>query len=192
MNIIENFIYTKKLNLNIPVLQESAIKMNDFISEHFSNSTNAHDIRLALSSRMFREYNMLLYPFDQFHELYHEIRNTFFEIIGKSDKKYYLGSWLNYYKKNNSFPWHEHNDWEWHGFVCIDSEGSHTTYKLPDGQVVDIPNENGLLVISKTKDAPHRTWPWPHEDKPRITMAFDIGLHTSVNIPEWKNHWIPL
>jgi hypothetical protein len=37
----------------------------------------------------------------------------------------------------------------------------------------------------------HRVTPWENEEKPRITIAFDIALRNGIS-PGNYNHWIPI
>jgi hypothetical protein len=87
----------------------------------------------------------------------------------------------------------------WHGFYCIDVEpDSYTTYRVfgrvPEKDDIVIHSKDNLLVISKSDGDFHRSSKWENEDKPRITVAFDIipshklveGNHVSLN------HWIPI
>jgi hypothetical protein len=191
MNLIANHIYTKKLNLDLVQLKKSTDAMYEFIKNNYSYDSNEHNAQLTLTTRLFKSYNLLLFTYPQFHELFHAIRNTFLELNDLPDKQFYIASWLNYYRQGDDIGWHEHSSWNWHGFVCVDCETSKTTYKI-DGNLVDVNSENNLLVISKSNGTPHRTWPWPYADRPRITIAFDITTRESINLNTWSNHWIPL
>ena len=191
MNLIANHVYTKKLNLDLVQLRQSTEAMCEFIKNNYKFNKEEHNAYLTLTTSQFKLYNLLLFTYPQFHELFHNIRNTFLELNDLPDKQFYIAAWLNYYNQGDSIGWHEHLSWNWHGFFCVDCEPSKTTYRI-DGNMIDVNSENNLLVISKSNGTPHRTWPWPHADRPRITIAFDITTRESIDLNTWSNHWIPL
>lgn len=194
MNLIENYVYTKKLNRDLQEMRESCDKMYEHITQTYK-SGNTVSPQSTLTTRLYKQYNLLLFTVGQFHELFTDIKNTFFELNPVLEEPHYLQCWLNYYQKDNYIDWHGHWPSElksWHGFYCVDCEPSCTTYLLPSGTKVDINSENNLLVLSKSEGDKHRTWPWPYSDRPRITIAFDIAPRSSIDFKTWSNHWIPL
>lgn len=199
MKIYKDYIITSRLNLNLEEIKDSCYKMKGIIDKHFKEKIlNAKYVEdegelSPLTTKGFELYNLLMYGFDGFHSLYFEIQNLFRQ-INKDDKKYYIRCWLNIYEKGNFVDWHEHfppRCNSWHGFFCVDCEPSKTTYMIPNiTEPVEITSENNLLVISKSNGDRHRTWPWEHEDRDRITIAFDIVPLEFTG--KYLNHWIPI
>jgi len=196
IKILGDYIHTRKLGLNLEKMRASSEKMYNLVKEKFGKDQE-HNGQSTLSTELYAKYNLLMYPFEEFHELYTAIRETFHH-IDVSDDTHYIQCWLNYYQKGTFIDWHGHWPPEqrgWHGFYCVDCEPSKTTYKLPRNEnrkniIVDVPSINDQLVISKSDGDQHRTWPWEHDDRPRITIAFDI-MPREFAQPGF-NHWLPL
>jgi len=217
-SIYENYIHTRKLDLNLIKLKNSSNKMYDFIGNTFNKNGRDHIIRDTFTENrkdftnetdenniieeIFARYNLFLYPFPEFYELYFKIREMFYDKleVENHEESYYIQSWLNFYWKGDFIDWHHH--WpsyvnSWHGYYCIDVEPSKTSYRLEHTKkIIDVKNENNLLVLSKSLNDKHRTWPWQHEN-PRITIAFDIVPGPVVLNFEGENkmginHWIPI
>jgi hypothetical protein len=200
MKVYEDYVITNKLNLDLIGMKNSCHLMYDIINKKFNTDKIQGGYKdnsglSPLSTNLFNQYNLLLYTFEGFHELYNEIKYMFNQ-CNPSTKKYYIQCWLNIYKKGNFIDWHNH--WlpefnTWHGFYCVDCEPSKTTYKIPNvSDPLDIVSENNLLVMSRSDGDQHRTWPWENEDKDRITIAFDIVPANQVDNNNWVNHWIPI
>ena len=199
MKIYNDYITTTKLNLDLAKIKDSCYKMKGVINENFISKileidyTEDEGKLSPLTTQGFVHYNLLMYGFEGFHSLYFEIQRVFRQ-LNKSDEQYYIQCWLNIYERGNFVDWHNHyppNCNSWNGFFCVDCEPSKTTYQLPNiSEPVDIVSENNLLVLSKSNGDRHRTWPWEHADRNRITIAFDIvpAKHTG----EFLNHWIPI
>jgi hypothetical protein len=200
MKMYEDYVITNKLNLDLLKMKSSCYKMYDIINKKLNTANGSVGYKdnsgmSPLSTNLFDRYNLLLYTFDEFHDLYEEIRNTF-KLCNTTPGKYYIQCWLNIYKKGNFIDWHNH--WlpqcnTWHGFYCVDCEPSKTTYRIPNKlDPFDIISENNLLVMSRSDGDQHRTWPWENEQKDRITIAFDIVPANRINNDDWVNHWIPI
>jgi hypothetical protein len=218
-NVVGNYIITKKLELDTIKLKNSINILNNyitndmpiFVSEGLQNNkynggytddnlnTNPNQL---LSTRMYDHYNLFLYNLEELHELFEEICRMFNDVKPNISEKYYIQAWFNIYNKGEFIDWHKHWPSEykvWHGVYCVNTEGSKTSYQLPDGREIDIPSENNLLFMGPSDGDKHRSWPW-EGDEPRITVAFDI-------VPRWEiysfnesnyfsprtpNHWIPV
>lgn len=75
-----------------------------------------------------------------------------------------------------------------HGYYCVNAEPSTTYYKIGgiDGELFENINKNNRAIVSETGH-PHGRDDW-HNDKPRITIAYDIcPLSNGVG-----EHWIKL
>ncbi len=201
-NIYENYVHTRKLSLNLSKIKNSAYKMYEFINTEFNKSGAECNGQTSMINQIFAEYNLLMYPFPEFYELYSDIKKMFYDKLSLEDldESYYIQSWLNFYKKGDFIDWHSHWPPEvnsWHGYYCVDVEPSKTSYRITkENKNIDVINENNLLVLSKSLDDQHRTWPWEYE-QPRITIAFDII--SAPNILNFygenkmgKNHWVPI
>jgi len=204
INNIENYIHTKKINLDLVEMKLKSYQMYYHIKKTFALGKNHYSGHSTMTTQLFQQYNLLLYPVSpEFHSLYKEICLMFKEICPKDEfdnNQFYMQCWLNFYRKGEFIDWHGHwpaNTLSWHGFYCVDCEPSKTTYKLPNSDnQIDIPSENNLLVMSPSDGDQHRTWPWD-ENRPRITIAFDVVNRKTVmegwndgNLPD--NHWIPI
>jgi hypothetical protein len=193
--VIHDYIYLKKFNLNLQKLKNSSNILYNLVKNNFINNKKDYIKKSTLSTELFSSYNLLMYPLDEFYELYLEIQKTF-QILNKNKENHYIQCWLNYYQKNEFIEWHNHwkeQNESWHGFFCVDCEPSITSYKLPNVvEQIDIHNKNNSLVLSKSDGDEHRTYPWEFDDRPRITIAFDIVPKKYIRYDEWLNHWIPI
>lgn len=195
MNTIANYIHTKKINLDLEQVKSSVDIMRTLIADKFyTGELNPNN---QLDHSVYSKYNLLLYPLPQFHELYNEIKTFFHECNTDTvHKNFYVQCWLNIYNKNDYIEWHHHSPEEhhaWHGFFCVDCEPSYTRYRIkgqPDDALVQ--SENNQLVLSPSGRDQHRTAPWPYDDRPRITIAFDIIPKEYIIHDQFLNHWIPI
>lgn len=195
--IYADYIHTKKVNLDLNKIRQSCFVMQDYICSTFSNQTKYYTGESTLTTQLFLNYNLLMYPKPGFHQLYSEIKNFFYEVYDGTYESFYMQSWLNFYNKDDFIDWHSHWPKEkesWHGFFCVDcgENMSGTLYRIMDVQnEIFVPSENNLLVISKSEKDIHKSTEWLDERNPRITIAFDIipDKHIDVNLP---NHWIPI
>lgn len=190
-----DYIHTKPLNLNLPAIRESCREMRTLIQLNFMDKPQHYGGQATMTTKLFSQYNVLLYPYPEFHELFKEIKTMFHEVYGENDTKYYIQCWLNFYEKGESIGWHDH--WlprhkAFHGFYCVDVEpNSKTSYALKDSDdIIDIPSKDNLLVLSRSDGDLHRSSEWM-EERPRITIAFDIVPREEINPTGWLNHWIP-
>jgi hypothetical protein len=192
---MSNNIVTAKLGLDTAIIKNSCGIMYDYIKEKFSENKKDYNGQSTMTTQLFSSYNLLMYPLPGFHELFFGIRDTFLKNYPECNDHYYLQSWVNFYQKGDFIDWH----WHWpddanayHGFYCVDTEPSHTSYVHEDHDIqFDIPSKDDQVVMSKSYRERHRTWPWT-EDRPRITIAFDIVPRSAIKPLEWANHWIPL
>ena len=193
----------------------------NLVGLYFSN--NANEIRDWLLSefegfpptypggshvtKYYAYYNYLMMTFPGMTDLFHNIRETFHtcnHIVwdgNPPNREYFIQAWLNYYTKGEKINWHNHLPAEadaWHGFYCVDVEpNSHTSYKIHNDQL-DVKSEDNLLVMGRSGDDYHRSSDW-NEDKPRITIAFDISpVKNFTGCVHYRNekgrihYWIPI
>lgn len=192
----KDYIHTKTLSLDLDAVRLSCNNMRKFIQLNFMDKPQHYSGQATMTTKLYTEYNVLMYPFPEFHELYNEIARMFREVYGFDGKKYYIQCWLNYYEKGEFIDWHDHwlpKQKAYHGFYCVDVEpNSKTSYALKDSDdIIDIPSKDNLLVLSKSDGDLHRSSEWL-EERPRITIAFDIVPRESINPTGTVNHWIPL
>jgi hypothetical protein len=103
-------------------IKNSCIEMHSIVMENFSHMPGGYPQTDLLSTHVFNQYNLLLYPLDQFHELYFEIQKMYKE-IDQSNKQMYIQCWLNFYNKGQFIDWHSHwgiGSGSYHGFFCVD------------------------------------------------------------------------
>jgi hypothetical protein len=204
IKLIENYIYTTKLNIDTDVLKSSCDKMYEIIKENFSENKQNYIVgQTTITTKLYTSYNLFLYPLPEFDKLFKEIRSIFFSLTalntnGKPENiQYYMQCWLNYYNKGDFIDWHSH--WRpekktWHGFYCLDCEPSFTSYRIPSKrEIINVTSEKNLVVISKTDGDKHKSSAWLDESRPRITIAFDIVPMEFIDSSVYYlNHWIPL
>ena len=195
-NIYNNYVITKKLSLDLGEAKQQCNLLNAFVKTNITNGD--YSVQDNLDDSIYLKYNVFLYPSKFFFDLYLEIKDVFRELDGTKEP-HYIRAWLNYYNEGQYIDWHKH--WysgmrAYHGFYCVDTEPSKTTYKFPDQEeTVDIISEDNLLVIGKCDDDSHRTWPWQDATRPRITLGYDIVPYQYITPPSkpWKiNHWSPI
>lgn len=192
---MNNYIKTKSLDLNLYELRASCEIMRDIIIENFKPVTDKCEFtgQDTVITGLFGKYNMLMYPLSQVWDLYEEIKIFFREIHPHKDP-YFIQCWLNYYNYGDFIDWHGHWDPHfnsYHGYFCVDTEPSKTTYKLPnDNSPLDVISKDNLLVLSGSNGDVHRTWPWTDKHRPRITIAFDIV--PAIYCTHGINHWVPI
>ena len=207
VNLYNNYIYTRKLNLDVKEQKDTSYKMYDYINDNFTSDEFDYSDTSTLTTKLYSQYNYLLYPYPGIGKLYNGIRETFYScyhhMYGEPVKEeYHMQCWLNFYKTGDFIDWHQHWDKEydsWHGFYCVDVEpNSETIYHFHDGSHpnVHIKSENDLLVIGLSGRDSHRSSEW-NESYPRITIAFDIIPTRTLNVVDSttrhiKNHWVPL
>lgn len=204
INLYSNFIYTRKMDLDLEELRSTSHFMYQFIKDHFEENNSDFDAQHTLDKNLFNKYNLLLYPLPGLHKLYESIKETFHMCnrhkYGEEPyNDYYIQCWLNFYKKGQFINWHTHGTKHfesWHGFYCLDVEpNSSTTYRIPGDLELDVKSENNLIVLSKSGEDLHKSSEWHDETRPRITIAFDIvpavRLMESGNYSN-LNHWMPI
>lgn len=195
MKIYSDYIYTTQLDLNLDKIKESCYTLNDIVENFKITSNGYHDPsgKAPITTKVHEQYNLLMYNFEEFHSLYFQIQ-TVLQQLDKSNNQYYIQCWMNIFKQGEFIDWHEHyppSHNSWHGFYCVDTEPSKTTYKLPTTQEhIDIISKNNLLVISKGDGDWHRTWPWEFSNRDRITIAFDIVPREYLD--SRAKFWIPI
>ena len=195
MNSYYEYLYTKKLNLNLEEIRNSSVRMYNFINEYIhEDGLEQYGGRASKPTLIFKQYNVFLYPYNQFYELFHEIKDAF-KFLSKPTEPHYMQAWINVYQRGEYIDWHNH--WlagmgVWHGFYCVDveREPSHTLYDLPGrDEIIQIDSYDNLLVIGKSEDDKHKSSEWNNEH-PRVTIAFDIVPAKHI---DWGlNHWIPV
>ena len=193
--IYENYVITEKCNLDLAIIEGSCYQMHNIVMQYFKDDGKDWPVNSPLTSHLFSSYNLFLYPLPGFYDLYTTLKHVF-RTHCKDPNPHYVQCWLNWSNKNDFFDWHTHWTPEtkiWHGFYCVNVEPSKTIYRIPGvAEPVDIISENNLLVISQQGGDYHRTLPWPYNDRPRITIGYDIVPAQFINPTGWLNHWVPI
>lgn len=219
-------LYGIQTNINLSELKKYSNVMYGAIKENFQKDKHDYTGQSTLTTELFQKYNLMMYPFPIFHELYFTISKAFHlchkDLMNEKAEHHYMQCWLNFYKKGDFIDWHTHQTPElraWHGFICVDTEpGSYTSYKwdpkvYPSRKdiILDVQSKDGLIVLGPSKGDVHRSSEWEFDDRPRITIAFDILPAESVSVkgaisrvsepkysnamkasPYFVNHWIPV
>ena len=169
-------------SLKVEALLKRNLKRLDSTDWYGTFTTANHD-----------KYNFLTFPNKQVSKLYREIYRNVSPLL--DDKPYMIKCWLNVFRKGEKVDWHNH--WPaykkvWHGFYCVQVGESFTEYRIPKVKdIVKVKSKEGLLVVGKSEDDQHRSSPWNEEQRPRITVAFDIVPIDSVDNELRVNHFIP-
>jgi hypothetical protein len=204
LQLYEDYLYTRKLDLNLVEQKQTAENMHKFITKTFADEKH-QDPTQNMVYDLYTKYNYLMYALPGNRKLYDGIKETFYACLnhkyGKDpfDGDYYIQCWLNMFFKGQFIDWHTHwpSEWKvWHGFYCLDVEpDSSTTYRLPGNKIVDVKSQNNLLVLGPSDGDEHRSSEWNLET-PRITIAFDIvpakSLFEGGFLFSNPNHWIPI
>lgn len=112
--------------------------------------------------------------------------------IDYDSENYFINGWFNLDFKSEGVgvsplkhPEHYHDHAggtgapTFHGYYCVNAEPSSTFYKINRGEkVFENINKNNRLIVSETGH-PHGRDDW-FEDKPRITIAYDIGKESTI------------
>jgi hypothetical protein len=135
-------------------------------------------------------YNLFTFPIKELNQLYKLLVDNITPLL-EPETTYMIKSWMNVYRRGEFVDWHGHalpHNRVWHGFYCVYAGDSSTTYRMADNSNITVPSQEGLIVIGKSNGDLHKSSEW-NEDKPRITLAFDISPIESINFK--INHYIP-
>lgn len=194
MKKLDYNIYVFDLNLNADAIKDSALTLYNFVTNYFDQDPETdYNLKSTLSTKLYKNYNVLLYPLPGFHELYWGIQNSFHsaisDLVGVTHRQYYITSWVNVYQKGEYIDWHSHGPPRnsehqfpqeyhklfWHGFYCVDTEPSCTMYKHKDSEKeIIVESKTNRLILGPAENNMHRSSEWKDESRPRITIAFDI------------------
>jgi len=137
----------------------------------------------------YRTYNPFTFGIPCFANLYWILNQFFYSNpqVMEAGEPYYIHGWFNVYTKKDEdekgydhIPWHKHlNQYHphvYHGFYCANVQPSETWYRIgpdqPEEDIVKHTDYNDMIIYSPSSFE-HTSTPWL-EDKPRITVAFDI------------------
>lgn len=87
-------------------------------------------------------------------------------------EKRWVQCWANVQRKGQYLKMHTHKGCKLFGHITIACEGTRTTY-YNEGYF-ELKNSPGLLTIVGREGVPHQTSVVQSEDKPRISIAFDL------------------
>lgn len=218
LTLHDDYVYTTMLDLNLEQQKLNALRMQDYVKKEFADNVGAKDLsgQLQMTTKLYSQYNYLMYPLIGVSSLYEKIREMFHICVREENygvklfDEYHMQCWLNIYNRGDYINWHGHwpTDYSsWHGFYCVDVEpDSYTTYKLLknpnmkkelnyEEDDIKIESKNNLLVLSPSGKDMHRSSEWNH-DNPRITVAFDIVptimMETRNKTFNLMNHWVPV
>lgn len=216
-------LYKVDTKLDLVQLRKTADIMHGIITQNFKSNLDFDytGSNSTQTTKLFAQYNFLMYLLPGIHELYFTISNVFRACLkdhygSTKNNKFFIQSWMNYYKKGEFIDWHSHSPKDvggWHGFLCLDTEpDSYTSYRWPKDPkrknlIIDVPSKNGSIIIGRSNGDEHKSSVWEFENKSRITIAFDIDPLDAYITPNWTtnfdnnnfllppmliNHWIPI
>lgn len=193
--VIDGLYFVDNCGLNLDKLKTSCIQISEEINNLsiINNLDKAYQqVGAPVTTKFNAFYNFFTFPYPEVHTLFKAIQKNFYALeklhYGKNlNQNYYLTAWLNLYNKDEFVDWHSHHDmrpWSWHGFFCVDTVPSYTSYRKlnNDNDIVDIESLNDRMIMGLCESYIHRTYPWHDESKPRITVAFDIASEKVLKI----------
>ena len=136
----------------------------------------------------FYTYNPFTFGLRPFADIYWNLNRLFYSNpqVREAEESYYIHGWFNVYSKKQNdvgydhIPFHKHievmHPHIYHGFYCANVEPSTTTYRIgpeqPESEWIVHQDYDDMLIYSAS-GYEHSSSPWL-EDKPRVTIAFDI------------------
>jgi hypothetical protein len=217
----EGFFKFNKLNINTEQLIKACYEVRDIIYERYRRPMVNNQGQFKGSTQYFHQYNLFTFAYPELHQLYQGVRELWHK-VNPDNGVYYIRSWLNIYEESDSIGWHHHwRDWEranhraFHGFYGVDVDVSKTSYVMrpehyalskehhyehqgdslleyiDEYEIVNVILRDNFLVMAPSMGDMHRNIPWD-QDRPRITIAFDIVPEEFIDNRQWANHWIPL
>ncbi len=213
----DGWFKVKKLDLDLELMKKTCHGVHQMVNQRYGDQKGLNYYENQ-TTNLFGNYNIFLFSSAPLHNLFRELV-TFWNQVKPDDDIYYMQSWLNIYDESKSIGWHYH--WTekyhaWHGFFCVDVDVSKTSYCLSPPQyqeskkfdyqyqgkpileyneeyeIVDVVGRDNFLIMSRSAGDTHRNIPWKIQDRPRITIAFDIVPGRHIFNEDWENHWIPL
>ncbi len=144
------------------------------------------------STQLGIEYNVFNFDHDGIRSLRNALKDAVKEACEYYDidfdkSNFMIHGWYNYDQKarggssvnplKNEVFMHDHMGGEgapvFHGYYCVNAEPSITYYKINGTDLFENHNKNNRAIVSETGH-PHGRDDW-FEDKPRITIAYDIA-----------------
>jgi hypothetical protein len=188
----KDYLYGVNLNsINNSELVENCLNIEKILLSNLPNIEKS--IYGSLTTAHHSIYNLFLFPFEQLNILYYELIKNITPMLENTN--YVIKSWVNLFKKGEKIDWHGHWPSEakvWHGFYCVQVGESFTEYKIPNyDEIIKIKSKEGLLVFGKSEGDLHKSSEWNDENKPRITIAFDIIPIGSIHNKLQQNQYIP-
>lgn len=211
----------KKLNLNLINARQDCLAIYETVKHRYGNiQVPPWGPKFGnLSTKLFWKYNTFLFSSQELHQLFKEI-SDFWRQLRPNDQPYYLQSWVNVYDDSKNIGWHHHYEagsGSWHGYFCVDVDRSKTSYALysdnfkesidnkkdymynneelvehiEEYELANVCGRDNFLFMSPSGPV-HRSNPWAVQDRPRITVAFDIVPGQIIDNANYENHWIPL
>jgi len=152
-------------------------------------------------------YNVFQLYHPGIYNLYNAVRDMTIEAcnyygVNFKEQKYYIQGWFNLDKREefgnkdslNPEDLHDHGDGSgipyFHGYYCVNAEPSVTHYFVNREAMFENVNVNNRAILSEIGH-PHRKGSWPY-DQNRITIAYDMVTHESLQKEDFTQHWIPL
>ena len=97
MTVYNNYIVTKKLNLNLQHLKYSCGLLYNLVNKNFNTGEYNSKIqtyedatnKISTTTKLYSTYNLFMYPYDEFYNLYSEIK-TFFRECCIDEEQYYI------------------------------------------------------------------------------------------------------
>jgi hypothetical protein len=157
---------------------------------------NQYDKTNGPTTQLGKFYNVFNFDNSNIKNLKNNLKNITEEAceyygINFNESEFMIHGWYNLdYKTqggtgvsplNNDIFFHDHAEGLgapiFHGYYCVNAEPSITYYKINGTDLFENHNKNNRAIVSETGH-PHGRDDW-YEDKPRITIAYDIAPKNS-------------
>ena len=78
ISMVNEYIYIASTDLDVDLIKSSCLKLNQFVIKKFEGSDPNFNLTKSIPTRIYSEYNLLMYPFPGFHSIYKKISTDFF------------------------------------------------------------------------------------------------------------------
>lgn len=192
----QDYLYSFDLNsLDNKKLSKECLQTESYLNQYLTEK-KPKSLYGSFTTSHYSDYNLFTFPVPESIRLYKELKKYCLPFLD-SNESYWIQCWINVFRKGDFIDWHDH--WAskfkvWHGFYCVDVDNSFTEYKLPNVKnIIKVPSKEGRLVFGKSDGDKHKSSKWENENKPRITIAFDIVPYNALaNQGQFSpNHFLP-
>ena len=193
----EDYLYSFDLKkLDNKKLSKECLQTESYLKQYLLNKKEDNFFYGSFTTSHYNDYNLFTFPVPESIKLYEELKKYCYPFLDLN-VNYWIQCWVNIFRKGDFIDWHGHWGPEynvWHGFYCVDVGNSFTEYKIPNVKdIIKVPSKESRLIFGKSNGDRHKSSKWDNDNKPRITIAFDIVPYTTLIIEDQfsPNHFLP-